>query len=272
MLKKIISGGQTGADHGALDLAIKLNVSHGGWILKGRKTESGPLPLKYKLKELDTPDHQTRTKHNVLDSHGTVILSRGPLTGGSLLTQSFAKVSGRPNCHIDLLNNDAFEAAIILQSFVLENQIEILNVAGPRASHDPEIYSDVRSILEAVFYLMFLDSKDEEKIGALVPEGTIKEDFPETKDQAISLIESELPLKTKIFIAKLENTRVQYLYFGWLDYLKRRLGFDSGNQALFTRLRNERDPLLFTIEDGVMEIVKSLKQRFKKNYTLRIVK
>jgi ribosomal protein L33 len=43
MLKKIISGGQTGADQAALDVAINLGIPHGGWIPKGRKTEKGTL-------------------------------------------------------------------------------------------------------------------------------------------------------------------------------------------------------------------------------------
>jgi len=47
MIKKIISGGQTGADRAALDVAIKLNIPHGGWIPKGRLAEDGPLPDKY---------------------------------------------------------------------------------------------------------------------------------------------------------------------------------------------------------------------------------
>ena len=91
MLKKIISGGQTGADRAAIDLAIKLNIPHGGWIPKGRKTESGPLPLEYRLKEMNTSDYPSRTKLNIIDSHGTVIFSRGRLTGGSALTRVFAK-------------------------------------------------------------------------------------------------------------------------------------------------------------------------------------
>jgi hypothetical protein len=49
MIIKIISGGQTGADQSALDAAIELDISHGGWIPKGRKTEVGPLSAKYQL-------------------------------------------------------------------------------------------------------------------------------------------------------------------------------------------------------------------------------
>jgi hypothetical protein len=44
MIKKIISGGQTGADQAALDTAIELGIPHGGWIPKGRITEADPLP------------------------------------------------------------------------------------------------------------------------------------------------------------------------------------------------------------------------------------
>jgi hypothetical protein len=272
MLKKIISGGQTGADRAAIDLAIKLNIPHGGWIPKGRKTESGPLPLKYQLREMDTVDYPSRTKQNIQDSHGTVILSRGKLTKGSELTLVHAKVIGKPHCHIDLFDNDSFEAAIILNSFILENQIEILNVAGPRASSDPEIYFDVKSILEAVLYMMFLDSPEEKIIKALVPDLGVKQNFPKTKHEAVELIAGELSLKTKTFIARLPEDQLQFLYFGWMDYIKFFLGFDSGNQALFTQLRQKNDPATFTIEDGVMEIVKSLKDFFETHYCLRVIK
>ncbi len=82
MIKRIISGGQTGADQAALDVAIKLDISHGGWIPKGRLTEDGPLPDKYKLQEMPTSSYPKRTEKNILDSDGTLILSHGKLTGG----------------------------------------------------------------------------------------------------------------------------------------------------------------------------------------------
>ena len=84
MIEKIISGGQTGADQAALDAAIKYNFPHGGWIPKGRKTEDGRLPDEYKLKEMSTDSYKERTEQNVIDSDGTVIISHGDLTGGSI--------------------------------------------------------------------------------------------------------------------------------------------------------------------------------------------
>ena len=77
MIKRIISGGQTGADQAALDIAIEFGILHGGWIPKGKKTEDGVLPDKYKLKEMPTASYPKRTEQNVLDSDGTLILSHG---------------------------------------------------------------------------------------------------------------------------------------------------------------------------------------------------
>ena len=74
MITKIVSGGQTGADRAALDVAIEEGILHGGWIPKGRKTETGPLPEKYQLKEMPTEEYPKRTEQNVIDSDGTLII------------------------------------------------------------------------------------------------------------------------------------------------------------------------------------------------------
>ena len=90
MLKKIISGGQTGADRAALDVAIKLSIPHGGWIPKGRLTEEGRLPQRYQLQEMPTESYPLRTEQNVIDSDGTLIVAHGKLTGGSDCTREMA--------------------------------------------------------------------------------------------------------------------------------------------------------------------------------------
>ena len=272
MLKKIISGGQTGADRAALDVAIKFNIEHGGWIPKGRKTEKGPLPLKYQLLEMDTADYRKRTKQNVIDSHGTVIISRGKLTGGSKLTQNFAKVAGRPNCYLDLLNREEFEAAIILKSFIMENEIRILNVAGPRLSHHPGIYMDVKTILEAMLYLLFLDTRHDQGFKEYIPSCPVKEDFPQTLEETIDLLCDDLPLKTKIFIAKLERHNIHMLYFTMLEYIRQRVGFDMENQGLLKDCSIRMEDDMCTIEDAVMEILKRFKQHLEKDHILRMVK
>ncbi|MGA6926409.1 MAG: putative molybdenum carrier protein, partial [Desulfosarcina sp.] len=83
MLKKIISGGQTGVDRAALDVALRLGIDHGGWLPKGRLAEDGVLPPHYMLEEMPTASLEARTEKNVQDSDGTLIISRGSPTGGT---------------------------------------------------------------------------------------------------------------------------------------------------------------------------------------------
>jgi len=154
MIKKIISGGQTGADRAALDFAIQHNIPHGGWIPKGRKIEDGTLPEKYLLQEMPTGSYSKRTEKNILDSDGTLIVSHGLLTGGSALTTGFAEHHGKPWIHIDLEITSYPEAAIMIREWVGRYSIKVLNVAGARASKDPMIYQAVMDLLDAALILI----------------------------------------------------------------------------------------------------------------------
>ena len=147
-IKKIISGGQTGADQAGLDVAIKHNILHGGAIPLGRMTENGVLDSKYNLQEMTTKSYPKRTEKNVVDSDGTVILSHGKLTGGSLLTRKKAISHGKPILHLDMSKMSVDEAVGLLMAFVDENGIEVLNVAGSRASKDSEIYGKTFEVVE----------------------------------------------------------------------------------------------------------------------------
>jgi hypothetical protein len=153
MITRILSGGQTGADRAALDFAIKHHIPHGGWLPKGRKTEDGTLPEKYILQEMPTPDYSKRTKQNVLDSDGTLIVSHGFLTGGSALTEFLAEEHNKPYLHIDLNLLSMQEAVQIINQWIQSNKLKVLNVAGPRASKDPKIYQATMNLLEKAFLL-----------------------------------------------------------------------------------------------------------------------
>jgi len=153
MIKKIISGGQAGADRAALDAAIKLGIPHGGWVPKGRRTEDGPLPDKYHLQEMPTISYTARMEKNVLDSDGTVILTHGKLTVGTKMTKAFARKQKRPCLHIDLDEIPRHVAGSILRTWMRRHGIEILNVVGARASKDTIIYEEVFKIIEGVVVL-----------------------------------------------------------------------------------------------------------------------
>ncbi len=147
MLTKIISGGQTGADRAGLDAAIRLGIPHGGWIPKGRRTEAGPLSETYHLREMGTTSYPKRTEQNVLDGDATLIVSHGKLTGGSKLTATLAQKHAKPCLHIDLQSVSMAIASRRLVAWLTENDIKILNVAGSRASEDPEIYPRTLQLL-----------------------------------------------------------------------------------------------------------------------------
>jgi hypothetical protein len=157
-LERIISGGQTGADQAALDVAIELSIPHGGWVPKGRKTESGPLPAKYQVKEMPTDSYQKRTEQNVIDSDGTLIISHGDLTEGSDYTRAMARKHGKAWIHIDADKQSLETAVQMIRTWISGNDIEVLNVAGPPASKDPPIYTATKQILKAVLLSTYEDS------------------------------------------------------------------------------------------------------------------
>lgn len=147
-LKKLISGGQTGADQGALSACVQLGFPYGGWIPKGRRTEKGRVPDRYRLRQHWSRHYPPRTEANVRDSDCTVIFTYGKPDGGSLLTIDFAKQHGKPCLKVDLKKTHAAAVARIvrwLKRRCPDNGI--LNVAGSRRSKAPGIHRAVKQVI-----------------------------------------------------------------------------------------------------------------------------
>lgn len=148
VLACIVSGGQTGADRAALDFAIRHGYAHGGWVPNGRLAEDGPLALKYQLTELVNGGYRQRTRRNVQDSDGTLIVNLGKMEGGTLATQIFAQRLGKP-CLLVQPESMADAASHVLP-WLQAHAIRTLNVAGPRESKRPGMYRLTEALLEAV--------------------------------------------------------------------------------------------------------------------------
>jgi hypothetical protein len=143
LLRRIISGGQTGVDRAALDVAIELGLAHGGWCPRGRRAEDGPIDRTYKLRETRSAKYHIRTRRNVLDSDATLVFYRGEIAGGTELTLRYAREHGRPHLAV----NPAEADAAAIRRWLVEHQIETLNVARPRESTWPGAYEESRSLL-----------------------------------------------------------------------------------------------------------------------------
>jgi len=143
-VEKIISGGQTGVDRAALDIALELGIPCGGWCPKGRRAEDGVLPPRYPLAETETGDYRQRTRRNVQAADGTLILTRGTPGGGSALTRSLAGKLGKPCLVVDLAQDRNLRPVRV---WIKTHGIGVLNVAGPRESGQSGIYDEARRFL-----------------------------------------------------------------------------------------------------------------------------
>jgi hypothetical protein len=140
MIKKIVSGGQTGADRAGLDVAIRWGFPHGGWCPKGRKAEDGMIGGQYQLVETPSASYLQRTEWNVRDSDATVIFTiSSQLSGGSKRTAEFATKHCKPWIHLARQAATYEDPALILQRFVEEKSIRALNIAGTWGSKEPDV-------------------------------------------------------------------------------------------------------------------------------------
>jgi len=147
LVKKIISGGQTGVDRAALDVALELGLECGGWCPKGRRAEDGPIPPRYPLRETDSEQYPPRTEVNVREADGTLIVTRGKPDRGTGLTLQLARRDHKPFLVVDL---DQGAKPIEVRKWLRSNRIHILNIAGPRESSCKGIYAQATHLLKKV--------------------------------------------------------------------------------------------------------------------------
>jgi len=141
LITKIVSGGQTGVDRGALDAALKIGFACGGWCPDGRKAEDGVIPTIYPLEPLPGAGYSGRTLRNVIDSDGTAILHFGLLTGGSHLTAACCRKADKPYVLIDCDQHTRERSAELVAAFADEHRVSVLNIAGPRESQARRAYA-----------------------------------------------------------------------------------------------------------------------------------
>ncbi|HSZ08076.1 MAG TPA: putative molybdenum carrier protein [Steroidobacteraceae bacterium] len=165
-LKKIVSGGQTGVDRGALDAALGSGFPCGGWVPGDRMAEDGVISDRYPLTPLPNGNYRQRTRLNVVDSDGTVILYDRSLSGGTHLTRDLCELLNRPCILISARETpDPIAAAETVLKFIEDNNIETLNVAGPRLSAWKEGHEFALSVIQEAIRNSRMTSVGAEPVG-----------------------------------------------------------------------------------------------------------
>ncbi len=163
-LRKVITGGQTGVDRAALDVALAYGIPCGGWCPKGRIAENGPIPDHYPLVETADAEYSERTRRNVEDADGVLVLYAHTLDSGTRHTINLAADLGKPILTVDLTREpDPGDALAWLAHF---KKGVVINVAGPRESNSPGIYDQAVEYLRRLLHGIPLDDELDQLPGA----------------------------------------------------------------------------------------------------------
>jgi len=271
MIKKIISCGESGASQAALDAAIKLEIPHGGWAIPAGQDDAGSSPGTYRVLEIDGSDRVDAAKQNLIDSDGTLLMSHGHLNRFNDQIRSIAVEFNHPWLHVDLNSTTAFSAAQTINQWVLQQDIEILHVAGARSDLDPDIYQATLDILEAFFYLHLMDTglppsesgePDTPGIGSL----------PRSVEQVAAILKSQMTLKDKTTIANMTEGELVSLDASLGEYIRNTFELWTGNRSLLESCRQVSDTLLIEGEHQELVIIRKLWEELRTTHVLRIVK
>lgn len=260
-----------GADRAALDAAIKCQIPHCGWIPKGRRTANGSLPNQYQLRETPTESDAAWAEQNVVDSDGTLIIARGKLTAGCDYTREMALKHKKQLLGLDLNQINHHDAAALVVSWIQLYKIQILNVAGPKASEVPGIYRDVLRIIEDAIQLLRL----EDKKSRTHAQQSAKEKWtqpPQTVQEAVDRLIDALSFKDKTTIANLAEVELSVLDSTLGEYIRNEFNLWTDNHPLFGSccFIAKKDKL--SEDEAAFLIIRELWKKLRQSHKLRIVK
>ena len=252
-------------ERAALDVAIKVDIPHGGWTPKGRKTQDSGLSERYRLREMPDSMDLDHIEKNILDSDGTLIISQGQLTGEKALTEKMAEKLSRPYLHVELNISNDFVIAQTVSAWISENRIEILNVAGQGLNNDPMLYDATAKIFETVLYFDMMGF-------SLVAADKIPKKVFNTIDDVANEIIFRLPLKDKATMANMNQEDLASLHPSLGEFIKNNFGLRGRNKELLESCGLIAGKMDIQDDDAVLVILNEVWTRLTRTHRIRVIK
>ena len=263
MIEKIISGGRTPVERGALNAAVELGIPYGGWTPGSPMIEDDPSRDRHQLAEVFSSNHDDAAMENEVAFDGMLIISHGKPTGDAGVAKDMAEKQGRPCLHIDLTVIRGFSAAQTIKSWLANNGVKTLYVTGPPTDDESRTCDDTVRMLKAVYYLFFIEEKRYEGAKPL---------YPRTLDAAVDRLMSEVPLKDKVLIAKMDKDDLHLLDNTLGAYIRDRYGLLLKRGELIRDCRFNAKDRDLDPEQASALIIEAFWKRVRETHLLRAVK
>lgn len=273
MIGKIISGGESGVEQAALDIAVKMDIARGGWITSWQKEDLGKKAGRYGLSEMPDVNYARVAEHNVSDSNGVLIISRGDLISNSALHRRIAQKINRPCLCIDLNKTAEFQATEQISAWIARHRIRILNITGPKESGEGRFYEITYNILETVFLMLIASDAQNEAVAADERSAHLLSDFvnlPKTLEEAADMLAERLSFREKTKIANMPEHKLTNAAITLGAYIRSEFRMDTNEELMFACRR------IFgsegTIDDAILLIIERMWRQLQKANVLRVVR
>ena len=265
MLQKIISSGLNSAARAALDVALHLDIGHGGWISKGDVSVQGRSASSYDLKEL--PSNLDCIEKCVTSADGTLLLTRGEIDGETKAFREFAQKNGRHFLHIDLKRVPAFKASTVIADWLMQKKVDVLNVAGSELD-TPDTYEKIFNVITSAYWLT------QAKIDEASAPGSDRAShaFPRSISEAVSRLLTGMSLKDRATMANMTEDELTTLNFTLGSYIRNAFGIWSGNEILLEACRIASGDPTLPRKEAATVIMRELWKELRRTHKLRIVK
>ena len=274
MLKKIISGGQTSADQAALDAAIKLGIAHGGWIPKGRTTETGTLHENYDLREMPTDDYAECIVQNVKDSKGTLIIYYGKLTGDLYRAERETLKHKHQLLGVDLKQTTALHAASLVNDWIHLRHIDVLYVVGPSTTVNLHAGKHTKLLLERALILDLMNVASHRAITDYSQKDSLEKQttLPKTIHEAVERLITEMALKDKVIIANMTYDELVDLNTNLGAYIRNDFRLWYGNRELMESCRFVSKNTQLNVDEASFAIIDAMWKKLRGTHKLKVVK